>query len=111
MTPQVQTVERSFLHNQFAVGVAEQKGRSSWRADRTEVSADDDALAERLQRAGVTALLEGAQCEVGRFDRPSGYLFVEETVDPLWVPPPERFVVLLDLAVKLARIQEEENTP
>jgi hypothetical protein len=108
------------LVNQFAVGVAEQKGRSSWTAERgfaltpgagqIVVKSKDEALAERLRAAGVVALLEAAQCGTARFEEHSGYLFVEEDVTPLWIPPPERFTVLLDLAVDLARVQAAVNT-
>jgi hypothetical protein len=36
-------------------------------------------------------------------------LFVEEDVHPAWVPPVERFQMLLDLATDLARINLAEN--
>lgn len=107
------------LENEFAVGVAEQKGRSSWTAERSSsvspgggpirIASKDAALAERLRAAGVAALLEAAQAATARFEPHSGYLFVEENVTPLWTPPPERFTVLLDLAVELARVQAAAN--
>lgn len=107
------------LENEFAVGVADQKGRSSWTAERgfsvssgrgpVKIASKDEALAERLRAAGVPALLEAAQATTARFDHHSGYLFVEEYVTPLLIPPPERFTVLLDVAVELARLQASAN--
>jgi hypothetical protein len=126
MTPNVRSSDSTgdlpgVLQNQFAVGVANQTGRSSWHTDRSfalspgagqiTVSSKDEALAERLRAAGVVTLLEAAQCAVARFEQHSGYLFVEEEVTPLWIPPPERFIVLLDLAVELARAQAAVNAP
>lgn len=106
------------LVNEFAVGVADQKGRASWTAERgfalngkgdIAINSKDAALAERL-RGEVVALLEAAQCGAARFEHHSGYVFVQEDVTPLWAPPPERFKVLLDLAVEVARVQAAVNT-
>jgi hypothetical protein len=62
-----------------------------------------------LREAGVLALLQGASCVDVRFEHQTRYLYVNEIVTPLWAPPPERFVVLLDLAVELAHVQEGVN--
>ncbi len=112
MTPQVRESEYSNYENLFAVGVAEQDGRSSWRTIpriAVKILSDDDALGDRLRRAGVVARLEKARIRSAWFERHSRYLFVEEDVSPGWIPSPERFVELLDLAVDLARMQQESN--
>ena len=117
MTPAVRTAQASNHENQFAVGVPEQDGRLNWRADRRgfttslDVISDDRALEDRLRDAGVLELLNRAKCRTAHFDRSSRYVFVEENVAPLWIPPPERFIVLLDVAVELARVQSTANPP
>lgn len=115
MSPQVRTYGSDVIENRFSIGVAEQHGHSSWRTvtfPELDLTSDDSAaIADRLRRAGVVALLRNAACVNARFERHSNYLFVEEIVTPLWCPPPERFVVLLDLAVELARAQRDVNAP
>ncbi len=112
MSPGVRAWEWSIHRNLFAVGVAEQDGRASWRTTggfSMDVTSEDRGLEERLRGAGVLARLLQASCLDARFERHSRYLFVEEDVAPEWVPPTSRFVVLLDLAVDLAQLQREAN--
>jgi hypothetical protein len=112
MSPQVRTYGSDVIENRFSIGVAEQHGHSSWQTvtfPELALTSDDTALADRLCRAGVVALLRNAACFNARFERHSNYVFIEEIVTPLWCPPPERFVVLLDLAVELAQVQRAVN--
>lgn len=116
MSPEVRSMASSHHENRFSVGVAELDGRTNWRVDKrgippqVDVISDDKALEDRLRAAGVLELCRQAQCHTARFDRSSRYLFIDEDVAPLWTPPPERFAVLLDLAVGLARAQSTVNT-
>jgi hypothetical protein len=113
MSPQVRTYGSDVIENRFVVGVAQQEGRASWRTvmfPELDLTSDSDpALAHDLRRAGVIALLQNAACSSARFEAHTNYLFLDEIVTPLWVPPPERFVVLLDVAVELARVQRDVN--
>lgn len=112
MTPAVREWEWSMHRNLFAVGVAEQDGRLNWRTIAgfsLDMACDDAAMGERLRQAGVIAKLEQAGRVTAWYERHSRYLFVEEDVAPEWVPPRERFVVLLDLAVELAQLQRQVN--
>jgi hypothetical protein len=112
MSPDVTSYESTVRENRFSIGVADQHGRASWNTltfPSLRVTSDDALLAERLRDAGVLELLRNAGCFDVRFEHHSHFLFVDEIVTPLWAPPPERFVVLLDLAVDLARVQRDVN--
>ncbi|MCC6317388.1 MAG: hypothetical protein IT361_06800 [Gemmatimonadaceae bacterium] len=118
MSPHVRSWEWQHHENRFGVGVANVAGRTSWMttgdARQGErglgVKSDDHALEERLHAAGVVERLRCIQCHSVHFESFSGYLFLEDTVEPLWAPPPERFVALLDAAVELARIHDQVNS-
>lgn len=113
MSPQVRTFGSDVIENRFSLALAGQDGRSSWHTmtfPELDLTSDDDpALAQRLRRAGVVPLLHNAACFNARYEAHTKCLFLEEVVTPLWVPPPQRFIVLLDLAVELARIQRIVN--
>jgi hypothetical protein len=109
MTPNVRSFGYQHHENRFAVGVAEQDGRANWRTIGRDVSSDDRALEEALRRDGLVRRLEAVGCSSAHFDRHLRYIFINEDTVPEWIPPPERFTVLLDLAVELARINAAAN--
>jgi hypothetical protein len=112
MSPAVRTFGSDLVENRFSIGVADQDGRATWSSIAfpvLRITSDDAALAERLCDAGVLSLLQDAGAFDVRYDQHTRCLYVNEIVTPLWAPPPGRFLVLLDLAVALARAQSEAN--
>lgn len=116
MSPHVRSTEWQHHENRFSVRVADQGGIASWRAElspatfaRLVVHCDDPGLAQRLERAGVEALMRDAQCTVAHFDRHGGYVSIDENVSPAWIPPRERFICLLHVATALAGLQASIN--
>ncbi|MEW5918131.1 MAG: hypothetical protein AB1762_17140 [Gemmatimonadota bacterium] len=112
MSPHVTTYGSTVRENRFSVSIPDVDGPASWNTvnfPSLRITSDDMSLAARLRDAGVMELLHNAgSFDVG-FEHHSRCLIVNEIVTPLWAPPPERFVVLLDLAVDLARVQRDLN--
>lgn len=80
-------------------------GRAEWRAET-----EDDALAERLRRAGVVELLSGmGNWPLVEFRAGRGALVYSEDIHPHLAPTSERFHQQLELLVALAHINERSN--
>lgn len=119
MSHGVRSFEWQHHENRFAVGVTGLTGLTSWtttgdarRGDLgLDVKSDDHALEERLRAAGLLERLKRLQCLSARFESHSGKLFLEDTVEPLWAPPPERFIALLNALAELAELQGQLGAP
>ena len=80
-------------------------GRAEWRAE-----AGDDALADRLRRAGVVELLSGmGNWPLVEYRAGRGALVYSEDIHPHLAPTGERFRQQLELLVALADINEQSN--
>lgn len=107
-------------YNYFDVALLDVPGRHDWRVeletailgfgrDGWKITAGDPALVERLQGAGVLALITRfGQPEVAYQARGKTLLYSED-VTPNWIAMPARFQEGLELLLALARINAEVN--
>ncbi len=116
-------------YNAFEVALLDVPGASDWsvkfgshslgqilsRAESWELSADDEALRERLEGSALVTELEsfaGAGVRgypTVRYEARAKRLTHRDNVGPGIAPPPEHFRKQLELVLRLARVNEQVN--
>lgn len=112
--------ETGHSYNSFDVALREVPGKQDWKLEYKtpilgfgqegwKIEADDPALRQRLQAAGLLDLVLPMGIQTLQFTARNRHLQLHEDVTPLWIPPPERFQQELEFLLAVARINAEVN--
>ena len=120
--------EGGFRYHHFDAALQDVPGRVDWRVAYTggvlgfgketwQVQADDPAVAERLQRAGIVDLIrplaEARAVPPGlptvKYSARTATVTYSEDAGTSWIPTPERFRQQLALLIRLAQVNAEVN--
>ena len=125
MTPDVGSGGSSDVHrleNRFETGLRELRGAHDWSVEWTEavlglgrtgwqLRADDAALRERLERAGVREIVGPLGRGAVRFGARAGTLVLHQDIRPYRTLPAERFRQSLDVLLRLSEVAGPLNRP